>query len=151
MIFGLDPVVYFRVYNYFMKSIDQYRKSVTIGQVAKLTGVGIETIRFYEKERLVNRPGRSISGYRQYSPQDVATVRFIVRAKKLGFEGRRRKRYEAFALSIIASGMMILGKFVLETPWLLYSGATLLVSASMMNLYLRRGRNANCHCAESLT
>ncbi|MCD6392478.1 MAG: MerR family DNA-binding transcriptional regulator [Planctomycetes bacterium] len=40
--------------------------TMTIGQVAKQADVGVETIRFYERERLVEEPGRRPSGYRQY-------------------------------------------------------------------------------------
>jgi Cu(I)-responsive transcriptional regulator len=60
-------------------------KSLTVGQVAKLAGVGIETIRFYEREGLLDEPARRTSGYRQYGDEAVAVLRFIRRAKQLGF------------------------------------------------------------------
>lgn len=50
-----------------------------------MTGVGIETIRFYEREGLVADPPRKQSGYRQYGPETVARLRFIHRARELGF------------------------------------------------------------------
>lgn len=56
-----------------------------IGQVATLTGASVETIRFYEHERLIPEPPRSRSGYRQYPDETVRRVRFIRRAKQLGF------------------------------------------------------------------
>lgn len=59
--------------------------TLSIGQVAKATDVGIETIRFYEREGLLAEPPRRRSGYRQYPPEAVARVRFIRRAKELGF------------------------------------------------------------------
>jgi len=40
--------------------------SLTIGKVARLAGVGVETIRFYEREGLIDEPPRKDSGYRQY-------------------------------------------------------------------------------------
>lgn len=60
-------------------------ETLTIGQVAKQTGVKIETIRFYEREALIAQPLRNTSGYRQYSADDVRRIRFIKRAKELGF------------------------------------------------------------------
>lgn len=58
---------------------------MTIGQVAKETGVRVETIRFYEKEGLINEPERNPSGYRQYPAETVQRVLFIQRAKAIGF------------------------------------------------------------------
>lgn len=58
---------------------------LTIGKVAKLAGVGIETIRFYERERIISEPPRSESGYRDYDPEIVTRLHFIKRAKELGF------------------------------------------------------------------
>ncbi len=60
-------------------------KPMTIGQVAKLTGLGVETIRFYERRGLVDEPPRRESGYRQYSQDVVARIEFIKRGKELGF------------------------------------------------------------------
>ncbi|MGE0327860.1 MAG: MerR family DNA-binding protein [Polyangiaceae bacterium] len=61
------------------------RSGLSIGQVAKAVGIGVETIRFYERQGLLSQPERKRSGYRQYSPEAVARVRFIRRAKGLGF------------------------------------------------------------------
>lgn len=60
-------------------------KDLTIGQVAKQAGVGVETIRFYERQGLIERPARREGGYRRYPPDAAARVRFIRRAKELGF------------------------------------------------------------------
>lgn len=60
-------------------------KSFTIGKVARVTGVGIETIRFYEREGLIPVPPRRNSGYRQYPPATIDRVHFIKKAKGLGF------------------------------------------------------------------
>ena len=59
--------------------------SLSIGEVAKEAGVGVETVRFYEREGLVPEPGRRPSGYRQYPPDTVRRIRFVQRAKELGF------------------------------------------------------------------
>lgn len=58
---------------------------LSIGQVARQAGLTVETIRFYEKQRLIDAPGRSEAGYRQYPEDTVRRLRFIQRAKKAGF------------------------------------------------------------------
>ena len=65
--------------------MERSTKPLTIGKVARLTGVGIETIRFYEREGLIADPPRKESGYRQYGPETVSRLRFIHRARELGF------------------------------------------------------------------
>jgi MerR family transcriptional regulator, copper efflux regulator len=57
----------------------------TIGRVAVAAGVGVETVRFYEREGLIAPPPRASSGYRDYPADTVARIRFIQRAKQLGF------------------------------------------------------------------
>lgn len=59
--------------------------SLTIGTVAKRAGVPIDTIRYYEREGLLPEPLRRASGYRSYGEGTVAQLRFIRRAKALGF------------------------------------------------------------------
>ena len=56
-----------------------------IGQVAKAAGIGIDAVRFYEREGLIPTPARRPSGYREYTPDVVVSLRFIKRAKELGF------------------------------------------------------------------
>lgn len=56
-----------------------------IKRAAELSGVGVETVRFYEREGLIPEPPRSGSGYRQYPPEAVRRIRFIKRAQALGF------------------------------------------------------------------
>jgi MerR family mercuric resistance operon transcriptional regulator len=58
---------------------------LSIGQVARQAGVGVETVRFYEREGLLEEPARRASGYRQYSQEAVTQIRFIKRAQQLGF------------------------------------------------------------------
>ena len=59
--------------------------SLTIGKVAKGAGLGIETVRFYEREGLIDPPARTESNYRIYLQRDILRLRFIKRAKNLGF------------------------------------------------------------------
>ncbi len=60
-------------------------KPLTIGRVAKATGLGVETIRYYEREKLILPPARSDSGYRHYDESAIERIEFIIRAKALGF------------------------------------------------------------------
>ena len=60
-------------------------KALSIGQIAKQAGVGVETVRFYERQGLLEEPDRKASGYRQYDGTSVHTLRFIRRARDLGF------------------------------------------------------------------
>lgn len=55
------------------------------GELAKLAGVNLETIRFYERTGLLPKPARSESGYRSFSPGEVRRIQFIKRAQELGF------------------------------------------------------------------
>ena len=63
-------------------------QSMTIGQVAKQAGVGVETIRFYEHKGLLNKPRRRQSGYRVFTSEVVGRIRFIKKTKRLGFSLR---------------------------------------------------------------
>ena len=58
---------------------------LTIGRVARDARVAIDTVRYYEREGLLEKPARTSSGYRQYSADAVARLRFIRQAKELGF------------------------------------------------------------------
>lgn len=58
---------------------------LTIGKLAKETGLGIETVRFYERQGLITPPPRTEANYRVYPTGEVARLRFIKRAKALGF------------------------------------------------------------------
>ena len=59
--------------------------SLSIGNVVRRAGVGVETIRFYERQGLLTPPMRKESGYRLYSELVLGRIRFIRRAKELGF------------------------------------------------------------------
>ena len=60
-------------------------KFLKIGEVAKRSEVGIETIRYYERQGLLAEPERRPSGYRQYDESVVSRLQFIRHAKQLGF------------------------------------------------------------------
>ena len=61
------------------------RKHLTIGELARRAGVGVETIRFYERKGLVAQPVRPAAGFRAYPRDVVARLGFVHEAKQLGF------------------------------------------------------------------
>jgi DNA-binding transcriptional MerR regulator len=60
-------------------------KRLTTGQVAKASGVHIETVRYYQKHGLITQPKRNDSGYRMFEADAVETIRLIKNAQELGF------------------------------------------------------------------
>lgn len=56
-----------------------------IGELAQRAGVGIDTVRYYEREGLLPKAPRLASGYRVYDQNDIRRLRFVRRAKALGF------------------------------------------------------------------
>lgn len=72
---SLDPVPKYRVYHRVMRS----------SEVAEKAGVNVQTLRYYERRRLLPEPARLTSGYRAYGPDAVRIVRFVRRAQQLGF------------------------------------------------------------------
>ncbi len=59
--------------------------SLKIGEVSRLSGIGIEALRFYERSGLLGKPIRSASGYRLYDEGVLERLAFIKKAQTLGF------------------------------------------------------------------
>jgi MerR family copper efflux transcriptional regulator len=68
-----------------------------IGQLAKRGGVGIDTVRYYERSGLLTPRSRLASGYRRYGDIELARLRFIRRAQGLGFTLREIKQLLALS------------------------------------------------------
>jgi DNA-binding transcriptional MerR regulator len=64
----------------------------SIGEFSKLTGLSIDTLRYYEKEKLIH-PGRNRSNQRQYVEKDKAWMDFILRLKETAMPVREIKKY----------------------------------------------------------
>ena len=60
-------------------------RQTTIGKLSRLSGVSIETIRYYERIGLMPRPPRTQNGRRSYGPGSLGTLAFIRRCRELGF------------------------------------------------------------------
>jgi Cu(I)-responsive transcriptional regulator len=73
------------------KVVQMEQAGMNIGEVAKDSGVSAKMIRYYESIGLVPAAGRRESGYRQYSDMDVHRLRFVRRARDLGFSIARIK------------------------------------------------------------
>jgi len=69
-----------------------------VGQIAEVVGINVETIRYYEKLKLLPKPKRRESRYRIYDETDLKRLSFIKRAKELGFTLKEIK--ELFGLKI---------------------------------------------------
>jgi MerR family mercuric resistance operon transcriptional regulator len=69
-----------------MRTITASRaEGLTIGKLSKLTGVNVETIRYYERIKMAAAPPRTASGRRIYGSADVRALAFLRRARELGF------------------------------------------------------------------
>jgi Hg(II)-responsive transcriptional regulator len=79
----LIPVPRYEVYTVLegLKSMDR----LTVGELAKKANVNVETIRYYERRRIMPRPMRTRAGYRIYPDDAVQRLRFVKRAQELGF------------------------------------------------------------------
>ena len=60
-------------------------KSCSIGTFAKAAGVSVETVRYYERLKLLRQPERPVGRIRRYGPSEIERLRFIKRAKAAGF------------------------------------------------------------------
>lgn len=58
---------------------------LSIGMLARRSGVKVETIRYYERVGIMPKPARSPSGYRRYGPEHVKRLGFVRRGRELGF------------------------------------------------------------------
>lgn len=70
-----------------------------IGQLARATGVAVDTVRFYERHGLLAAAARRSSNYRDFPPEAVARLRFIREAKELGFTLREIRAFLALRVT----------------------------------------------------
>lgn len=65
--------------------MDATAAGLTIGTLAKLAGVSVETLRFYQRRGLLGEPDKPYGSIRRYGQADIARVRFVKAAQRLGF------------------------------------------------------------------
>jgi MerR family mercuric resistance operon transcriptional regulator len=76
----------YRIKDYSMRVITSSgAENISIGELSKLSGVNIETIRYYERIKMLPAPPRTASGRRVYGPAETRTLSFIRRSRDLGF------------------------------------------------------------------
>ena len=68
-----------------MRSAAPLNAAASIGELSRLTGVNIETIRYYERINMMPHPPRTASGHRVYGEVETRTLSFIRRSRELGF------------------------------------------------------------------
>ena len=74
-----------RAFNFANGNENAGGRQLKIGEVSRLSGIGIEALRFYEKSGLLDRPGRTYSGYRLYDESVLERLSFVKKAQVLGF------------------------------------------------------------------
>jgi DNA-binding transcriptional MerR regulator len=94
----VDPVPWYRVYCCCMRN--SMSAPFTIGRVAEAAGVGVETVRFYERKGLLAQPRTPQQGFRFYPPDTPERIRFIREAQDLGFT--LRETAELLALRAVS-------------------------------------------------
>jgi len=83
----------------------------TIGKLAKAAGVGVETIRFYERKGLLKQPKKpKLGSFRSYSDEDAIKIQFIKRTQELGFTLREVKDF----LEMNSNGKATLGDVLIK-------------------------------------
>ncbi|MGK0271034.1 MAG: MerR family Zn(II)-responsive transcriptional regulator of zntA [Cocleimonas sp.] len=83
-----DPKVSFRVYtlvNLLIIAFKAVELTMRIGELSKQTGFQVETLRYYEKQGLLQPVSRTDSGYREYDAESLKQLKFIHQAKSVGF------------------------------------------------------------------
>lgn len=85
----------------------------TIGRLARAAGVSVETVRYYERRGLLEQPDRG-NGYRRYSDADRERLRFVRRAKDLGFTLAEIKELLVAAECRSASGILAAARSKLD-------------------------------------
>ena len=81
----LDLGVYSKVYTWHQLIIHSLETQMKIGEFANQLGVSTDTLRYYEKHNLLTPSNRTGSGYRDYGEADLKQMKFILRAKNVGF------------------------------------------------------------------
>jgi MerR family transcriptional regulator, copper efflux regulator len=88
--------------------------SLTIGELAKHARVNRETVRYYERRRLLARPARSLSGYRMFPDEALRRLRFIRHAQALGFSLREIKELLALRIDSVDTCGRVRGRAELK-------------------------------------
>ena len=118
----------------------------TIGEAARLSGLSVETIRSYERDDVVPAPERSITGFRTYTQQEIAILRFVRRCRDLGFSINEIKTLLTLSgnVNIVCSDVKAIGEAHLENVRAKIASLTKLETA--LTELMHSCRNGNVHC-----
>lgn len=83
-------------------------QGLTIGKVARKSGVNVETVRYYQRMGLIDEPVKPPQGYRNYSEEHITKIRFIKRAQLLGFSLKEIQELMKLHLSPIAENKNVI-------------------------------------------
>jgi MerR family mercuric resistance operon transcriptional regulator len=89
-------------------------RALTIGRLAELAGVNVETIRYYQRRGLLQEPNKPHTGYRRYPPEILDRLRFIKRAQALGFTLEETSELLCFEKACACAGTKTLAAHKLE-------------------------------------
>lgn len=89
-----------------VRAANRSAKALTIGRVAELAGVGVETVRFYEREGLISQPPRPSDGYRVYPIETVRRIQFLRHCQELGFALKEARELAGLTDSSCACGQV---------------------------------------------
>lgn len=124
-------------------------KVTTVGEVARLTGVPVRTIHYYEQRGLLEPAARSEAGYRLYSQEEVARLKFINRAKLLGLTLEEIRKLASLAAECNRGEIMPRLKEVLEEKLNETDRKMAELSAFKENLIYYRSRLSEAEPTES--
>jgi DNA-binding transcriptional MerR regulator len=117
-----------------------------ISEAARLSGISVETIRYYERAGVVPIAERSITGFRTYTEQEIAILRFVRRCRDLGFQINEIKTLVTLSGDVneVCSDVKAIGEAHLENIRARIAGLTKLETA--LTDLLQNCREGNVHC-----
>ena len=127
----------------------------TIGELARVAGVGVETVRFYERRGLIERPARPASGFRAYPRDVVSRLAFVREAQALGFTLREVRDLLALNANPATDCAAVRGRAAAKLGQLETRMARLVrMRAALRGLLVRcpgRGELEKCSIVEALS
>ena len=128
---------------------------LTIGKLAAAAGVGVETVRFYERKGLIQRPARPSSGFRVYSQEAIAKLAFVREAQQVGFTLREIRDLLALRANLATDCAAVRGRAAAKLAQLETRIAQFVrISATLRNLLSAcpgRGELDKCSIVEALS
>jgi MerR family mercuric resistance operon transcriptional regulator len=119
-------------------------KTLTIGRLARAAGIGIETVRYYQRRGLIAVPQRPPGGIRRYDAEALARLRFIRRAQELGFSLREIRDLLALGEGSCAETRTLAERRLADIEARLRDLGSMRRTLARLIQACRRGRQAGC-------